>query len=103
VQRGDTLSGIAHRFDTSIKNIMSTNHLLSTRIYVGQRLTIPAPQPEPSTVYVVRWGDTLSGIARGSGTTVQAIMSTNGLTSTRIYVGQRLIVPGCIAGGDDAL
>jgi len=99
VQRDDTLSSIAHRFDTSIKNIMSTNHLLSTRIYVGQRLTIPGPQPEPSIVYVVEWGDTLSGIARDFGTTIQAIMSRNGLTSTRIYVGQRLTVPGCTAGG----
>ena len=94
VRYGDTLAGIARRFGTTVKSIMSTNGLTSTRIYVGQRLTIPSPQPGPSIVYVVRRGDTLAGIARRFGTTVKSIMSTNRLTSTRIYVGQRLVIPG---------
>ena len=93
VQRSDTLSGIARRFDTTVKSIMSTNGLTSTRIYVGQRLIIPVPQPEPGTLYVVRWGDTLNSIARRFGTTVKSIMSANRLTSTRIYGGQRLVIP----------
>ena len=46
------------------------------------------------TIYIVRAGDTLSAIARRYDTTVQAIMTANALTGTRIYVGQRLVIPG---------
>ena len=45
-------------------------------------------------VYVVQPGDTLSAIARRYNTTVSALMSYNGLTSTTIYVGQRILIPG---------
>jgi tetratricopeptide (TPR) repeat protein len=59
---------------------------------------IPSPTATPtstpeSTVYVVRRGDTLYSIARRYGTTVQAIMSANGLTNYNIYVGQQLYIP----------
>jgi len=96
VQRGDTLSGIAYRFGTTVQAIMAANNLTSTTIYVGQRLIIPGytPSPGPGQLYVVQRGDTLWDIARRFGTTVQAIMSANNLTSTTIYVGQRLIIPG---------
>lgn len=43
--------------------------------------------------YTVRAGDTLGGIARYSGTTVSQLMQANGLTSSRIYVGQQLWIP----------
>lgn len=43
--------------------------------------------------YTVRAGDTLSSLARRFNTTVQAIMTANGLTSTVIRVGQVLVIP----------
>lgn len=55
-----------------------------------------APAEAPmgrGTWYVVVAGDTLSQIARNYGTSVNAIMDANGLTSTRIYVGQHLLIP----------
>ena len=95
VQPGDTLWGIARRYGTTVQAIMAANSMTSTTIYVGQRLTIflPGPIPGPGQVYIVQRGDTLSGIAYRFGTTVQAIMAANNLTSTTIYVGQRLIIP----------
>lgn len=45
------------------------------------------------TVYIVQWGDTLFSIADRFGTTVEALMAANGLTSPLIYVGQRLTIP----------
>jgi hypothetical protein len=56
---------------------------------------------QPGTVYIVRRGDTLFSIARRYGTTVQAIMRVNNLRSTRIYVGQRLMIPGSQPGPVD--
>lgn len=43
--------------------------------------------------YVVRSGDTLGEIARYAGVTVSAIMKANNLSSSRIYVGQKLWIP----------
>lgn len=96
VQRGDTLFSLARRYGTTVDAIMRANRLTSTQIYVGQRLTIPIttpPTPPPMTTYVVQRGDTLFSIARRYGTTVSAIQAANRLTSTTIYVGQRLLIP----------
>ena len=92
VVRGDTLYSIARRFGTTVEAIMTANSLTSTRIIVGQRLVIPSATVEPTRYQVVR-GDTLYSIARRFNTTVQAIMTANNLTSTRIYTGQWLTVP----------
>jgi hypothetical protein len=43
--------------------------------------------------YTVRSGDSLWGIARSHGTTVDDLRAANGLDGTRIYVGQVLDVP----------
>ena len=94
VQPGDTLLKIAARHSIRVSQLAEANGLRwNSWVYVGQRLIIPDPQPIPGTVYVVQHGDTLYSIARRSGTTVQAIMWENGLTGTRIYAGQRLLIP----------
>jgi len=43
-------------------------------------------------VYVVKKGDTLSAIAQKYGTTVKAIQRDNGLSSTRLKIGQQLFL-----------
>ncbi len=50
------------------------------------------PTP-PYSTYTVQVGDTLLGIALRFGTTVQAIMQVNGLTSTTIHIGTELLIP----------
>jgi LysM repeat protein len=104
VQRGETLSGIAQKYGISTGALAAANGLQANAwVYAGQSLQIPgrsggavaaAAQPATSGAYQVRAGDTLSGIASRHGTTVQAIMNANGLSSTTIYAGQRLAVPG---------
>lgn len=54
----------------------------------------PLRVADPETVYIVQRGDTLSAIGRRYGVTVQALVSYNTLSSTTIYVGQRLLIPG---------
>lgn len=50
--------------------------------------------PGPSQVtYVVQAGDTLNEIAQAFGTTAEAIIEANGLTSDEITVGQVLLIP----------
>lgn len=49
---------------------------------------------EDATIYIVRRGDTLYGLALRFGVSAQAIASANGLRGLRlIYVGQRLVIP----------
>jgi membrane-bound lytic murein transglycosylase D len=53
VQRGDNLSGIAQRHDTSVKTLMAMNNLRSRhRINIGQLLRIPQADEVPAAVYV---------------------------------------------------
>jgi LysM repeat protein/Tfp pilus assembly protein PilO len=58
----------------------------------------PAPSATPTpqlsyTIHVVQRGEWLYQIARMYGTTAQAIMTANGLTSSTIHQGQRLRIP----------
>lgn len=46
VQEGDTLSGIAERFDVSAEAILQANDLDDpNRVMVGEELVIPPPEP----------------------------------------------------------
>ena len=54
--------------------------------------TTPVPRPEYVT-HVVQRGETLYSISRRYGTTVAAIQAANGLTDTKIRVGQELRIP----------
>lgn len=63
----------------------------------------PASQPEPGPVgtYTVQSGDTLSAIAAGYGTSVQALAAANGIANVNlIFAGQVLTIPS--GGGSDA-
>ncbi len=105
VRAGDTLFLIARRFGTTVDAIRRANNLATDVISVGQVLVIPGAVARPTTTgtdYIVQPGDTLFLIARRYGTTVQALMSANNLTSTNIYVGQRLRIPGGPRGGASA-
>lgn len=109
VKKGDTLSGIAQRFNLTVTEISAVNGIDNpNQIAVGQKLTLPgqldvgapAPKPAPApsakpsgNVYEVKKGDSLSEIALRFGTTVKAIKSVNGLTSDKILVGQKLVLP----------
>ena len=42
IARGDTLSGIAQRFNVSLSTLKSTNNISGSKIMVGQKLTMPA-------------------------------------------------------------
>lgn len=51
VQRGDTLSGIAHRFGTSVATLRAFNHFKSPLLRLGQSITVPMlPNKAPTRV-----------------------------------------------------
>ncbi|HQY25094.1 MAG: LysM peptidoglycan-binding domain-containing protein [Anaerolineae bacterium] len=99
VQPGDTLLGIAIRFDVAMARIQIENDLGESLIVRGgQTLAIPAKaQPDERPfwrVRAVKTGETLSSIADEAGVTVADLVRVNGLgDSTVIRVGALLILP----------
>ncbi len=113
VHSGDTLSGIANKFSTSVNTLAHLNDIQNVnRIYVGQRLLVrqnsSATDQHQTQVntntkhagttnsdsnanvssYVVQSGDTLSGIANKFNTTYTSLAQINHLSNpNRIYVG----------------
>lgn len=93
VMPGNTLWGIANFFGITVDDIVRLNDIENPEFIIpGIVLKIPAKiPPDMPTVYIVRPGDTLFGIARRYGITVDDIMSYNTLSNPNtIYPGQRL-------------
>lgn len=88
VQAGDTLSGIAAKFGTTVSALVSANGISNPNvIYVGQKILLGGQ----SNAYTVQAGDTLSGIAASHGTTWQALASKNHISNPNvIFVGQTI-------------
>lgn len=61
--------------------------------FVAAYEALPPSARRPSGEYIVKRGDTLSGIGSQFGVSVSMIMQKNGLSSTNIRIGQRLVVP----------
>lgn len=100
VKWGDTLESIAHRFGTTVEELMRINKLANPNlIYIGQILKVPgraqAMPPSPTaSEYIVQPGDTIWSIAVRFNTTVEAIAVANRLINPNfIYVGQKLVIP----------
>lgn len=54
----------------------------------------PAPTPGQQEMYVVREGDTISGIAARFGVSEESILELNPMSDRdTLYVGQELIIP----------
>ncbi|ADV04647.1 LysM peptidoglycan-binding domain-containing protein [Staphylococcus pseudintermedius] len=107
VQPGDSLWAIATKYNITIAQLKQYNGLNSNLIFPNQVLKVSggsstsrttthhsSHSTTSSTVYTVRYGDTLSGIAARYGTTYQNIMKWNGLNNFLILPGQKLNVSG---------
>ena len=99
VVRGDTLSSIARRFNTTVSVLVQLNNLTNPNlIFVGEILKVPATTSSSDIIstYTVKAGDTLSGIARRYNTKVSTLLGLNsGIISNinLIRVGQILELP----------
>ncbi len=116
VRKGETLSKIARKYGTSVKNIKKWNGLRNDRLSIGQSLIVgwnrgtttvrssegsssasssrgQATTSAEKTYHRVKKGETLSTIAQRYGISVRSLKRANGLRSDRIRAGQRLTIP----------
>jgi LysM repeat protein len=109
VRQGETLSGIAAKYRTTVSRITQANNIRERDIIrVGQKLKVPltaaaaaaasresAPAPKllAGGKYKVQKGDSLWKIARKVNTDTKKIQQLNGLKDTRLQIGQILEIP----------
>lgn len=92
VKKGDTLYGIANKYNVRVDNLKSYNNLSTDSLSIGQIIKIPDNKVN-SNEYVVKSGDTLYSISKKYGVSVDELMSVNNLKSTVLSVGQVLKIP----------
>jgi membrane-bound lytic murein transglycosylase D len=112
VHRGETLRLIAGRYGVTQHQLQVWNRLgKATRVRAGQRLRVAPPETVTRAAskatgsasagkktaarsHLVRRGETLAGLARRYGVSVQALREANGLSdAARIKRGLRLKIP----------
>jgi LysM repeat protein len=102
VVSGDSLWGLAQAAHTTVWALKALNHLVGDVIVIGTQLQLPgsgaavtgAGAARTAASYLVRPGDTLTGIAERLGTTTRALALTNHLADPDVVVlGSRLRVP----------
>lgn len=107
VAAGDYLTVLAKKYGTTVNAIKEANGLTSDATRIGQTLIIPtliggqavetntaAPSTSTqATKYTVVSGDSLYAIAKRFGTSVDALRSSNQLSSDLLSIGQVLTIP----------
>jgi LysM repeat protein len=97
VQPGQSLSQVAAAHGVSLQRLLTLNDIADpNRIFPGQRIRLypwrrPSDRRATLVTHRVAYGETLTGIGAGFGTTVDALARRKHLAdASRIYVGQLL-------------
>ena len=104
VKRGDTLSEIALKYNTTVSNLANLNNISNPNlIYPGQVITINSSNNIENgqnscgkITYTIKRGDTLSSIARKYNTSVNKLVMLNNISNPNlIYAGNIIIISNC--------
>ena len=106
VRAGDTVTGIARKFQISTRQLLQLNEIARNSLIVpGQKLklisdVISPPSVEKAaaaTVHVVKRGETMASIAKQHGIAISTVLSMNSLSAKAIiFPGQRLTIGSVI-------
>lgn len=117
VKPGDNLHKIAKKFRVSVDALKDANNLAGDALKPKQVLTIPGGKSAnkitkkstakknsgtDATVYVVKKGDTLAGVSEKTGVPAPEIRKTNGLRSSKLKAGQRLVLGNPPASAEES-
>lgn len=104
VKRGDTLYGIAKKYNIPVNTLIVDNALQNNVLAIGQVLNIRVPTetiveecfgedynpPSKDIIYIVKQGDSLYSIAKKYNTSVDNIKTKNNLKTNTLSIGQKL-------------
>lgn len=97
VKSGDTLYGIANKYDLSVDELKKMNNLSSNTLSIGQKLLVSGTETGPVNTdydtYIVKSGDSLWSIATKNNTTVDKLKDINNLKSNLLTIGMKLLIP----------
>jgi membrane-bound lytic murein transglycosylase D len=95
VKAGETLFAINRLYGTSIDSITTWNQLTSYDLKIGQKLIVKKEEQKKNGQYIehkVVQGETLYGISRKYGVTVDDIRKWNGKMDNSVNIGEILII-----------
>lgn len=97
VEAGDTLSGIAARFGTTVEELVIVNQIADpNRLLPGTELVIPGFEGISGTLVTleVTFGETLTSLSFRHGISTETLIRLNRIVNpARIYLGQSVVVP----------
>ncbi len=101
IRSGDTLYGIAYRFNVGMEGILASNPgLAPNNLRIGQTLCIPVCPPDHA-VGIIEPGDTLYKIAQAHNISLSSLLASNpGIDPNRLVVGQRICIPVVCPSGN---
>ena len=94
IARGETTSLIARDYGSTVSELVALNDLADggRLIFAGDVMLVPADGTAGATITVER-GDTLAALAQEHGTTVETLVSVNGIADADLIIeGQTLTV-----------
>ncbi|MDR3178681.1 MAG: LysM peptidoglycan-binding domain-containing protein [Oscillospiraceae bacterium] len=94
VEPNDTLCDISRKYSITADKIRALNSLTNDSLSIGQILRLPNPKNKsiPKS-YTVKPNDTLNGVSKKYGITIEALKAFNNLKDDIINIGQILIFP----------
>lgn len=104
VQQGNTLWGLYNTYKVPVESIIRENPGVESGLSIGQIVWIPVPGEETTaapvqkterrTIHKVEQGETLYGISRKYGISVDVLMAKNPGVENGLSIGQELIIEG---------
>jgi len=92
VKKGDSVSGIAKKFDVSVGAIIASNDIRNAKaLQEGKTLRIPNIDGIP---YSIKSGDNLSKISAAFNVPLEVILDINDIKSDKIKAGETIFIPG---------
>lgn len=89
----DSLYSISSKFNTTVDSLKKLNNLTSNNLSIGQQLKVPVIlEDNDELIYTVKAGDTLYGISKKYGVSVDTIKKNNNLSSNSLEIGQKLLI-----------